>query len=391
MNKNYNSKYLKYKMKYLHEKENLIGGVRGKRIILFAISANPPTISHLNIVIQLASQYDRVVVWTSTNLLKLDPKHSDYDPHYLEEVQRTEMFRQCVDGFCKPNVIFDQDYADNYSGVSICKYIENNLTLKDPKDPKDPEDTIKGVRFKQFSVKHERTDYGLEESETYELWICFGKDVVADTPNWSYNNLFLTLATGILMIDREDDTNYNIDRYSLFTENASKEVVLPNGTKYFTMPCIKKKEKKVKVEKEEVMQPLAIEDILENINKLYYQKNIETLQQYIVPDKDGPLCIVEKKSFKDLGDTSSSRVRNYMMLWHLTENLKDKAKIEKKLLQMVPEQVLQVMKNKILYTIPELNSKIPEELNKRRKILEKLGLPTNQQIIARIVDKEFFG
>lgn len=98
-----------------------------------------------------------------------------------------------------------------------------------------------------------------------------------------------------------------------------------------------------------------------------------------------------KKSFKDLGDTSSSRVRNYMMLWHLTENLKDKAKIEKKLLQMVPEQVLQVMKNKILYTIPELNSKIPEELNKRRKILEKLGLPTNQQIIARIVDKEFFG
>ena len=30
MNKNYNSKYLKYKMKYLYEKENLIGGVRGK-------------------------------------------------------------------------------------------------------------------------------------------------------------------------------------------------------------------------------------------------------------------------------------------------------------------------------------------------------------------------
>ena len=57
---------------------------------------------------------------------------------------------------------------------------------------------------------------------------------------------------------------------------------------------------------------------------------------------------------------------------------------------MVPEQVLSSMIPKNLYTIPELNSKIPNDLNKRRKILEKLGLPTNQQIIASIVDKEFF-
>jgi nicotinic acid mononucleotide adenylyltransferase len=54
-------------MKYLREKENLRGGVRGKKIVLFAISANPPTISHLKIVEQLAENYDHVVVWTSTN------------------------------------------------------------------------------------------------------------------------------------------------------------------------------------------------------------------------------------------------------------------------------------------------------------------------------------
>ena len=390
MNKNYNSKYLKYKMKYLHEKENLIGGVRGKRIILFAISANPPTISHINIVKQLASQYYRVVVWTSTNPLKENPNHNDYDPHYLPADKRIEMFKQCVEALCLENVIFDQEYADLYSGVSICKYIERNLILAAV-----PEDRINDVPFKQFSVKDATADSGLSK-ERYELWICFGKDVVADTPNWSYNNLFLTLATGIVMIEREDTADYSIPRYSTFTKsNIDRNIKVVEGIKYFTMPCIKKKEKKVKVKVEEreieVTQPFEKEDILANINKECYNKNIETLKQYIVPDVDGPLCIVEKKSLEHLGDTSSSRVRNYMMLWHLTEKSEDKEKIVKKLLQMVPEQVLDEMKRKILYTIPESSSKNQEELNKRRKILEKLGAPTNQQIIARIVDKEIFG
>ena len=80
------------------------------------------------------------------------------------------------------------------------------------------------------------------------------------------------------------------------------------------------------------------------------------------------------------------------MLQHLTEKPEDKSKIVKKLKQIVPEQVLVEMTKKNLYTIPNLDSKITvDDLNKRRKILEKLGLPTNQQIIAKIVDKEFFG
>ena len=383
MNKNYNSKYLKYKMKYLHEKENLIGGARGKRIILFAISANPPTISHINIVKQLATEYERVVIWTSTNPLKEDPTHNDYDPHYLPADKRIEMFKLCVEALCLENVIFAQEYADLYSGVSICKYIDSNLILAE-----DSEGQINTVPFKQFSVKPGAKDDGLSKEEPYELWICFGKDVVADTPNWTYNNLFLTLATGIVMIEREDGKDYK-----LFNSSISS-IVSVEGNKYFTMSCIKRKEKvKVKVlvdgnEKEE-LRDATIENIIASINKECYDKNIETLQQYIVPNADGPLCIVETKSFKDLGDTSSSRVRNYMMLWHLKPE--DRAKIEKKLLQMVPEQVLQVMIKDNLYTIPESSSKNSEELNKRRKILEKLGLPTNQQIIARIVDKEFFG
>ncbi len=390
MNKNYNSKYLKYKMKYLHEKENLIGGVRGKRIILFAISANPPTISHLNIVIQLASQYERVIVWTSTNPLKQNPQHSDYDPHYLEEELRIDMFKQCVEALCLENVIFAQEYADLYSGVSICKYIESNLTLA--RD----EGQINTVPLKQFSVKPEAKDAGLSK-ETYELWICFGKDVVADTPNWTYNNLFLTLATGIVMIEREDGNDYSGSRYSIFTQYACNEVVLPNGTKYFTMPCIKGKEK-VKViviendKEKEVMLDATIENIKASINSECLKKNPNVVPPDIRPKIDGPLCIVEKKSLEHLGDTSSSRVRNYMMLWHLTEKPEDKAKIVKKLKQMVPEQVLQVMMTDYLYTIPNLDSKTTvDDLNKRIKILEKLGLPTNQQIIARIVDKEFFG
>ena len=58
---------------------------------------------------------------------------------------------------------------------------------------------------------------------------------------------------------------------------------------------------------------------------------------------------------------------------------------------MVLEQTFKAMIQYKFYTIPELNSKITiDVLNKKRKILEKLGAPTNQQIIASIVDKEFF-
>jgi nicotinic acid mononucleotide adenylyltransferase len=371
--KDYHSKYLKYKNKYLYEKENLIGGERGDKIILFAISSNPPTLSHINIVKQLSSQYSHVVVWTSTNPNKENIDHLDYDPHYLPAEKRIEMFRNCVKELQLQNVVFAQEYADLYSGVSICNYIDKNLTRIE-----DSSESINGVHFKQFTLKSEssRASY-LEESKKYELWICFGKDVVADTPNWSYNNLFLTLATGILMIDRDDSNNYETDRYSLFNTSQKRLVSVGRNT-YFTMPCIKGKES------------VTVESIVASINRNCYDKNISVVKD-LDPPKGGPLCIVEKKTFLDLGDTSSSRVRNYMMLYHLTEKPEDKAKIEKKLKLMVPDIVLSMMISQYLYNIPNFDTKITaDELNKRRKILEKLGLPTNQQIIARIVDKDFF-
>jgi len=365
-------------MKYFREKEILRGGMRGNKIILFAISANPPTLSHINIVKELSTQYSHVVVWTSTNPNKENPFHSDYDPHYLPADKRIEMFRNCVVDLKLPNVVFAPEYSDHYSGVSICKYIDNNL-IKDV----DSESSINGVPFKQFKIKIKPSDTLLDtlldKTKTYELWICFGKDVVADTPNWSYNNLFLTLATGILMIDREDGNDYTIPRYSLFNSSQSN-IVSVDGNTYFTLPCIIGKDTSV-----------TKDNIIISINSDCYNKNKSVVPENIGPGINGPLCIVEKKNFLNLGDTSSSRVRNYMMIFHLTEKAEDRAKIKKKLQLIVPEVVLNYMIEQNLYNIPNFDSKISnDELNKRRKILEKLGLPTNQQIIAKLVDKEFF-
>jgi nicotinic acid mononucleotide adenylyltransferase len=383
MNKDYYLKYIKYKMKYLREKENLRGGVRGKKIILFAISANPPTISHLKIVEQLSKNYDHVVVWTSTNPNKQDPEHNDYDPHYLPLPVRENMFRTCVEGLGFLNVIFDQDYSDLYSGVSICNYIASNLTkTRNFGD-------IRGVPLKQFTAKDNPKDK-LVNGEQYELWICFGKDVIADTPNWTYNNLFLTLATGIVMIDRVDSNNYSDKRYSLFSDSYAASGV----SQYFTIPCIKGKQNikeatpyipetatKPAIPATEAI-PATREKIIESINKGCYDKNNAVVPVGIGPGIPGPLCIVEKKTLSDLGNTSSSKVRNYMMYYHLTDIEEEKHKIVKKLKQMVPESVLRFMIKDNLYNIPA---------DIKVKILEKLGLPKEaigDQIKGKILSKE---
>jgi len=392
MNKDYYSKYLKYKMKYLREKENLRGGERGKKIVLFAISANPPTLSHIKIVQQLSTNYNHVVVWTSTNPNKQDPEHKDYDPHYLTLPERVTMFRSCVEGLELKNVVFAQEYADLYSGVSICNYIADNLT----KAPDSGE--IGGVPLKQFTAKVNSKNK-LVSGEQYELWICFGKDVVADTPNWTYNNLFLTLATGIVMIDRVDGNDYSNSRYSLFYSSSSNEVSIGNDI-YFTMPCIKGK-KNIKDEtpaKEATDTTSAIPAIpaipatreniikyLESINKECYDINKAVVPIGIGPDIPGPLCIVEKKTLSELGNTSSSKVRNYMMYYHLTTNQEGKKKILAKLQSMVPDSVLGLMIDCKLYNIPI------DESEKREKILEKLGLSTaasDDQIKEKILSKE---
>ena len=401
----YHQKYLKYKQKYLSLVSSLQqkGGARGKKIVLFAISANPPTLSHIEIVKQLSSTYHHVVVWTSTNPLKTNIDDPIYDPHYLPEEQRIEMFQICVEKLELDNVVFLQGYSDIYSGVSICKYITANLNMiVGGEEEREGEGGI-SIPFKQFTVKSNGKDSKLLDNigvvgTKCELWICFGKDVVADTPNWTYNNLFLTLATGIVMIDRDDEIEYDDpkygDKYKIFLESERRGITVTiNGKEtvitetYFTMPCIN-------INKKRTIGDVPIttnEQVIASMNKEWIGQFLQVVPKNITSTNEGTLCIVEKKTFKHLGDNSSSRVRNYMMVYHLTDEQTVKEEIYGKLLTMVPESVLEIMEQRGLYIIPEIPREIPEDLVKREKILEKFGLcytAKKEKIIEEIREKE---
>jgi len=412
----YHQKYLKYKQKYLSLVSSLQqkGGARGRKIVLFAISANPPTLSHIKIVEQLSSAYDHVVVWTSTNHLKTDIYNRMYDPHYLPEVQRIEMFQKCVLALGLPNVVFLQGYSDIYSGVSICKYITANLNMIVGGE----EERVDGIRisFKKFTVKSDRQNVVLSDGDVLlidellsqtigveqqcELWICFGKDVVADTPDWTYNNLFLTLATGIVMIDRSDGINYADPtfegKYNIFVNSEESGITVTKGKiteTYFTMPCINIS----KVRKIGDVHITTKEQVIQSMDQEWIKKFPNVVPQTMDQSDEHLLCIVEKKTFKNLGNNSSSRVRNYMMLYHLTTDPAVKTKIHAKLLEMVPESVLSKMICSNLYTIPPYDSSrdVPDSKDplsiQRTKILEKFKLliaASNEEIIAKIYEKE---
>ena len=364
MNKNYYLKYIKYKTKYLYEKESLRGGEPKKKIILFSVSANPTTFSHIEIIVELSKNYDHVVVWITTNPNKINPAHKDYDPFYLSLEERISMFKPCLDELKLSNVVFDQIYNDYYSGVSICKYIGYNLLRNHDLDGLSFGEIT--LPFKQFSVRPDKRDK-LENTQ-YELWICFGKDVVADLSNWTYNNLFLTLATGIIMKNRNDEKNYRDERYSFFSRHVNSTITKDNST-FFAMPCIKKK--------------LFTKDkILENLDKNCYQAN----QQFISDidySNDGPLCIIEIKQFSNSKNYSSTSVRNLMMAYYLLEGEEEKKNIYLKLLNMVPESVLSMMIRFNFYAIPITDEKVI--------ILKSLGLhrdATNEQITCKIYEIE---
>lgn len=400
----YHQKYLKYKQKYLSLVSSLQqkGGARGKKIVLFAISANPPTLSHIEIVKQLSSTYDHVVVWTSTNPLKTNIDDPIYDPHYLEIGDRVSMFQECVRALGLPKVVFLQEYSDIYSGVSICKYITANLDMIVGGE----EERVGGISipFKQFTVKSDRQDVQLSQTigvdQQCELWICFGKDVVAGTPNWTYNNLFLTLATGIVMIDRDDRIEYAEPKfkgiYDIFVESERRRITVTIDEKeteitetYFTMPCIN-------INKKRTIGDVPIttkELVIASMDQEWFKKFPNVVPENVTTDQSNErlLCIVEKKTFKHLGNNSSSRVRNYMMAYHLTDEQPVKDKIHAKLLKMVPESVLSTMKESGLYTIPKIPREIPKDLVKREKILEKFGLcytATTEKIIDKIYKEE---
>jgi nicotinic acid mononucleotide adenylyltransferase len=404
----YHQKYLKYKQKYLSLVSSLQqkGGARGTKIVLFGISANPPTLSHIEIVKQLSLAYDHVVVWTSTNPYKIIEGHPMFDPHYLPEPQRVEMFRTCVLTLDLPNVVFLQEYSKIYSGASICKYISDNLVI-------DGEERIDGISipFKQFTVKSNGKDSKLLDNigavgTRCELWTCFGRDVVGDTPDWSHNNLFLTLATGIVMIDRIDGINFKDPifrgKYDIFVNSEKDEITVTKivtideeeteiTETYFTMPCINiSKERKIGGK-----LITTYEQVIQSMDQEWIKKFPNVVPENVTTDQSDKrlLCIVEKKTFVDLKDNSSSRVRNYMMLYHLTDNKKLKEEIYAKLLEMVPKSVLLTMIHHSLYTIPEIPHEIPKDLVKREKILEKFDLcytATTEKIIKKIREKEPF-
>jgi nicotinic acid mononucleotide adenylyltransferase len=408
----YYQKYLKYKQKYLSLVSSLQqkGGARGRKIVLFGISANPPTLSHIEIVKQLSLAYDHVVVWTSTNPYKTDIYNSMYDPHYLPEPQRVEMFRTCVLALDLPNVVFLQEYSEIYSGVSICRYITANLNMivGGEEERVGSEEEGISIPFKQFTVKSDIKDVKLADNignigTKCELWTCFGKDVVADTPGWTHNNLFLTLATGIVMIDRNDGNDYADPKfkgiYNIFVNSERGEITIKKGKiteTYFTMPCINiSKERKIGntlIDTKELVIQSMDQGCIGQFPDVV-PENITTITQH----DESLLCIVEKKTFKNLGNNSSSRVRNYMMLYHLTTDPAVKTKIHAKLLEMVPESVLSKMICSNLYTIPPYNSSrdVPESKDplsiQRTKILEKFKLliaASNEEIIAKIYEKE---
>ena len=218
-----------------------------KKIVLYGLSANPPTKAHKNIIEQLADVYDAVFVWASTNRNKLDKSHKDYDPMYKDEKTRSEFLIDVLDSSSKIKVDYYTNddgstfakYNDAYTGISVKKFIDANLVSTD---------TINrdGNNFKTFKLNEEAflqgdVDFlkkcGITETDIVELWVCFGLDVVRDTPTWTPNNAFLTKATGIVMITREGESVGN----GLFSKVYDKPVLDLSMTKpiyRFKMPFL---------------------------------------------------------------------------------------------------------------------------------------------------------
>jgi nicotinic acid mononucleotide adenylyltransferase len=185
-----------------------------KQIVLYALSANPPTKAHTNIIEQLAEKYAAVFVWASTNWLKIDPTQSVYDPLYKPEDTRSEFLQSVLSKLDNVKVDYVKDNRPKYNhvntGISVKKFIDANLESKE-RITIHTDDT--NIHLNQFKLKSTEVDLltddvnflkhcGIMAEDTVELWVSFGLDVVRDTPTWTPNNAFLTKATGILMIPR---------------------------------------------------------------------------------------------------------------------------------------------------------------------------------------------
>jgi hypothetical protein len=211
-----------------------------KRIVLYGLSANPPTLAHSNIIEQLADKYDAVFVWAATNPDKINTEHKDYDPLYKNSEIRSGFLSKILK--CNTNgehpekkikVDVERYYDAVFTGLSVQKFIDANLNVSDPIT-----DT-NSITFKQYKLKAEHSGNNdiqflnnkckITQDDSVELWVCFGTDVVEATPNWGPDNVFLTKATGITMISRQGG---NADT-GLFSMASTNKI---NGTNFFKMP-----------------------------------------------------------------------------------------------------------------------------------------------------------
>jgi len=299
-----------------------------KRIVLYALSANPPTLAHEDIIKQLSGRYDAVFVWASSNWLKLDPSKPEYDPLYKSEVTRSELLNKVLTGITNVKVDYEPEREPKYNhtntGISVKKFIDANLSENTPIQQG-------AITFKQFNLKTQ-TPYndtgflnqcGILPENNVELWVCFGLDVVRDTPTWGPNNVFLTRATGIVMINREGESGDEREGPGLFSiaQNTQHDI---SNTTYCKMPFfdwfpysnklnkrnIDLNSQKFKCDFNEIEKEPKMKLLLSNLEdlgnlKMRDQFNVDALQPFLVPIEISKIKINEMFS-----RASSTKVRN---------------------------------------------------------------------------------
>jgi len=343
LNRNKTLSKKKYKMKLKKSLKKQYGGadlvyrnqIPVKRIVLYALSANPPTLAHEDIIQQLSRQYDAVFVWASSNPLKMDSSKPEYDPLYKSPETRSVLLNKVLTGIKNVKVDYDPMMPPKYNhantGISVKKFIDANLTNTS---------TIlqNSIPFKQFNLIFQAADNdidfihqcGIIDSDNVELWVCFGLDVVRDTPTWGPNNVFLTCATGIVMINREGEVGNERQGPGLFSiaQNSVDNIVVnpTNGetSGFLKMPFfdwfpysndLKRRNidvdsQKFKLDFKEVESNPHMKTIFSNLEKygdLKQRHNFDSpeIQEYLLPIEISKIEINKQFSI-----ASSTKVRN---------------------------------------------------------------------------------
>lgn len=306
-----------------------------KRIVLYALSANPPTLAHEDIIKQLSDNYDAVFVWASSNPLKMDSSKPEYDPLYKSPDTRSVLLNKVLTGIQNVKVDYAHGLSPKYNhantGISVKKFIDANLTETIPHRQDN-------ITFKQFNLKQTTilndVDFinqcGIQENDNVELWVCFGLDVVRDTPTWGPNNVFLTRATGIVMINREGEVGNERQGPGLFSIAQNREYKIVENprkeetTSFLKMPFfdwfpysnnqnirnIDVNSQPFRQEFQEIESNHQIKSIFSNLIQFGDLKQTlnfdrEELQPYVVPIEISKILIN-----KQFSKASSTKVRN---------------------------------------------------------------------------------